>query len=149
MGDFTIDYSNCLKKVASLVQLSDPKQMVSSPTHVLNISSSIIDHIYCTDSENITECFVSHYSVCDHKKNNQKLKQSIHIMTSYRYFKHFNEILFLNDLTDELSKISLSEPDMEYDLSTWYKLISKQLDQQAPIKTRRVKSKLMPERSEN
>ena len=51
--------------------------------------------------------------------------------------------MFLNDLTDELSLFSLSES--EDDLSTWYKLITKQLDQHAPIKTRWEKSKHMPE----
>ena len=46
--------------------------------------------------------------------------------------------MFLNDLRDEFS---LSEDD----LSIWYKLITKQLDQHAPIKTRRVNSKHIPE----
>ena len=152
MGDFNIEHSNCLnKKWLHFVELFDLKQMVSSPTRVTNSSSSIIDHIYCTDSEKISECFVPHYSISDHfpicltRKINQKLKKSNHITTSYRCFKHFNEKLFLNDLTDKLSHFSLSESDIEDDLSTWYKLITKQLDQHAPIKTRRVKSKRMPE----
>ena len=152
MGDFNIEHLNCSnKKWLHLVELFDLKQMVSSPTRVTNSSSSIIDHIYCTDSEKISECFVPHYSISDHfpvcltRKINQKLKKSNHITTSYRCFNHFNEELFLNDLTEELSQFSLSESDIEDDLSTWYKLITKQLDQHAPIKTRRVKSKQMPE----
>ena len=130
-----------------LVQLFDLKKVVSSPTHITNSSSSIIDHIYCTDSEKITECFVSHYhfTICLTRKNNHKLKKSNHITTSYRCFKHFNEELFLNDLTDELSRFALSETDIEDDLSTYYKSITKQFDQRAPIKTRQVKSKHMPE----
>ena len=39
-------------------------------------------------------------------------------MTSYRCFKYFNEEFFLNDLTGELSQLSLSESDIEDDLST-------------------------------
>ena len=152
MGDFNIEHSNCSnKKWLHFVELFDLKQMVSSPTRVTKSSSSIIDHIYCTDSEKISECFVPHYSISDHipicltRKINQKLKKSNHKATSYRCFKHFNEELFLNDLTEELSQFSLSESDIEDDLSTWYKLITKQLDQHAPIKTRRVRSKHMPE----
>ena len=125
MGDFNIEQSNCLNKTwLHLVQLFDLKQMVSSPTRVTNSSGSIIDHIYCTDSEKISECFVPHYSISGHfpicliRKINQKLKKSNHITTSYRCYKHFNEELFLNDLADELSLFSLSESDID-DLYYW------------------------------
>ena len=88
---------------------------------------------------------IDHFPICLTRKINQKLKKSNHIMTSYRCFKHFNEELFLNDLTDEWSQFSLSESDIEDDLSTWYKLITKQLDHRTPVKTKWVKSKHMLE----
>ena len=57
----------------------------------------------------------------------------------------FKEELFLKDLKDELSNFSLSESNIEDDLSTWYKMLTKQLDQHATIKSKRVKSNHMPE----
>ena len=60
------------------------------------------------------------------------------------YFKIFDEELFLKDLSEELSRFSFREPDIENDLSLWYNILIKQLDQHAPVKTKRVKTKHMP-----
>ena len=151
IGDFNIDYSNCSnKKWLHLVQLFDLKQMISTPTRVTLNTSSIIDHLYCTNTEHISDCFVPHYSISDHfpicftRKINSKVKKSCHISTSYRCFKTFDEELFLRDLSEELSRFSISESDIANDLSLWYKILIKQLDQHAPVKTKRVKPKHMP-----
>ena len=151
MGDFNIDYSNYSnKKWLHLVQLFDLKQMISTPTRVTPNTSSIIDHLYCTNTEHISDCFVPHYSINDHfpicftRKINSKVKKSCHISTSYRCFKTFDEELFLRDLSEELNRFSVSESDIENDLSLWYNILIKQLDQYAPVKTKQVETKHMP-----
>ena len=151
MGDFNIDYSNCLnKKWTQLVQLLDLKQMISSPTRVTQHSSSVIDHLYSTNPEHITDCFVPNYSISDHfpicftRKINNKVTKSCHTTTTYRCFKTFDEELFLKDLSEEFSKYSISESDIEDDFSVWYNIFTKQLNQHAPVKTKRVKTKQMP-----
>ena len=59
IGDFNIDYSQCSNtKWRNLVQLFDITQMVNSPTRITQTTSSIIDHVYCSNPENISECFV-------------------------------------------------------------------------------------------
>ena len=67
MGDFNIDLANCSnRKWNNLIQLFDFKQLVTNPTRVTKNSSTITDHIYCTNPENITDHFVSHHSISDH-----------------------------------------------------------------------------------
>ena len=63
MGYFNIDYSNCPNtKWRNLVQLFDLTQIVNNPTRITQTTSLIIDHVYCSNSENISECFVPFYS---------------------------------------------------------------------------------------
>ena len=110
MGDFNINYLNCSnKKWLHLVELFDLKQMITTPTRITQTTSSIIDHLYTSTSEHISESFVPHYSISDHfpicftRKINYKIKRSAHINTNYRCFKDLNEELFLADLSEDLS----------------------------------------------
>ena len=105
MGDFNIDCTSCInKKWQNLVQLFDLSQLVSEPTHITETTSTLIDHIYTTHQENITECFVAHYAISDHfpvcitRKVNKKISKKDHTTTTFRCFKHFDESAFLNDL---------------------------------------------------
>ena len=152
MGDFNIDYKNCSnKKWLSLVQLFDLSQLITSPTRETQTSSSLIDHLYSTHPENISDCFVSHYAVSDHfpicftRKINSKVKKTTHISTLYRCFENFNEESFLSALSTDFSNFSLSHSDIDEDIVAWYDLFLKRLDQHAPLKTKRVKSRLLPE----
>ena len=151
MGDFNINYSNCSnKKWLHMVELFDLTQMITTPTRVTQNTSSIIDHLYCSNTEHISDCFVPHYSISDHfpicftRKINSKVKTSCHISTTYRCFKTLNEDSFLTDLYEDFSQYSVSESDIETDLATWYDILLKHLNRHAPIKTKRVKTKRMP-----
>ena len=85
MGDFNIDYLNCSnKKWLHLVPLFDLKQMISIPTQVTFNTSSVIHHLYCTNTEHISDCFVPHYSISDHfsiRFNPEKstIKSKVHV----------------------------------------------------------------------
>ena len=110
MGDFNIDYVSCTnRKWLNLIQLCDLSQLVLEPTRVTQSTATIIDHVYTTNAENITECFISHFSFSDHfpvcftRKVNCKIPKSSHITTSYRCFKNFDDSLFLNDLANDIS----------------------------------------------
>lgn len=152
MGDFNIDFINCSNnKWLHLIELFDLKQLVNHPTRITQYSSSIIDHVYSSNPENISECFVAHYAISDHfpvcftRKVNCKIKKVEHTSTSYRCFKTFDEELFLSNLAKEFESFGLSQSDIEEDVSRWYTLLLKQLDRHAPIKTRRVKTKRLPD----
>ena len=48
------------------------------------------------------------------------------------------------DLSEDFSRYSVSESDIVTDLTAWYNMLLNRLDQHAPIKTKRVKTKQMP-----
>ena len=76
---------------------------------------------------------------------NNKIAKTEHMTTSYRCFKRFNEILFLSDVGSDLESFTLTNSNVDDDFTSWFSIIQKQLDKHAPIKTRRVKSKRLPE----
>ena len=152
MGDINIDFTNCAnRKWLNLLELFDLKQMVTSPTRVTKNSVSLIDHVYSSKPETISDCFVPHYSISDHfpvcmtRNINVKVKKSSHTTTTYRCFKRFNEEVFLSDLSNEFNIFALSQSAIEDDIVMWYGLFLNQLNKHAPLKTRRVKTKQLPE----
>ena len=89
----------------NLIQLFNRPQLVTSPTRAIQSSSTIIDHVYTSNLENITETFVpynaisDHFPVCISRKVNAKISKHEPINTSYHCFKKFDETLFLNDFS--------------------------------------------------
>ena len=144
MGDFNIDYkirSNA--KWLNLIQLFDLTQIVKDPTRITETSSTIIDHVYTTNVENIKECFVrtyavsDHFSVCFTRKINSKIPKNELITTFYRCFKTFDETSFLADINSfETSGLTVDD-----DFLALQSIIVKHLDKHAPVKVRRVKTK--------
>ena len=115
MGDLNIDLLNCSnRKWLNLIQLFDLQQLISDPIRITNKTSALIDHLYCSNPENISDCFVSHHSISDHfpicfsRKINSKIKKTTHTSTSYRCFKNFNEELFVSDLAHDFNTFSVS-----------------------------------------
>ena len=113
MGDLNIDFQACSNnKWLNLEQLFDLTQLVTKPTRITQYSLTLIDHVYTTNPENISECYVSSYSISDHfpvcfsRKTNCKISKNEHITTTYRSFKNFNETHFLQDLATDLGSFS-------------------------------------------
>ena len=80
-----------------------------------------------------------HFPVCTTRKINFKIVKSEHITTSYRCFKRFNENAFLNDLSSDLDNFTTTSSNINDDISEWYNIFLKHLDNHAPIKVKRVK----------
>ena len=84
---------------------ADPDQLASS---------SIIDHVYTSNPEYITESFVPHYAISDHfpvcftRKVMSKISKNKHITTTYRCYKTFDENLFLTNLTRGLEHFEVT-----------------------------------------
>ena len=115
MGDFNLDLRmNTNRKWLNLIELFDLSQLISQPTRVTETSSTIIDHVYTSHPENISESFVSHYSISDHfpvcfsRKIKNRISKSDHITTLYRSFKTFNVDAFINDLSGDLNNFSVT-----------------------------------------
>lgn len=68
-----------------------------------------------------------------------------HVTTSYRCFKNFNEDAFIADLANDINTFNTNESDINDDLSVWYRIVLNHIDHHAPIKTRRVKTKKLPD----
>ena len=143
MGDVNIDFQACSNnKWLNLVQLFDLTQLVTKPTRITPYSSTLIDHVYTTNPENISECYVPSYSISDHfpvcfsRKTNCKILKNEHITTTYRSLKNFNETQFLQDLATDLGPFSdiLVDSDINEACSSWIKTIQHQLDHHAPVK---------------
>ena len=151
IGDFNIEYLDCSnKKWLNFIQLFDLKQLVNSPTRINQNSSFLIGHIYCSNPENIFDCYVPQYSISDHfpicftRKSNAKIKKTTHYTSSYRCFKKFNEELFISDLRSNFNEFSLRICHIDDDVATWYSLLIKQLDRHVPVKSKRVKTQHLP-----
>ena len=152
MGDFNIDSNSCTNnKWLNLLQLFDLSQLVSEPTRVTQATASIIDHIYTSNPENLSKCFVSklsisdHFPVCFSRKVHRKLSKHKYITTTYRCYKHFNEANFLVKLTSDLHTFVTDQKTVEDDFAVWSSLILKYLSNHAPVKTKRVKIKRLPD----
>jgi len=126
------------------------KQLVMEPTRITKKSSTIIDHLYTNRPDCISNVFVSSYSVSDHfpvcftRQMHTKIPKNKHISKDYRQFKHFKEHAFQKDLLmSNLNMIdTVSDPNtcLNYLLNT----ISSTLNIHAPIKTKRIKSDILP-----
>lgn len=143
MGDFNIDFTACSNnKWLNMIQLFDLTQLIIQPTRITQTTSTIIDHVYTSHPENITESFVSNFSLSDHlpicftRKVNSKPLKKEHTTISYRCFKEFNEGLFLNELTNDLNTFSTNLSNVDDDFSKWFSLVLKHLNVLAPIKTK-------------
>ena len=131
VGDLNIDLKiPGNRKWKNLINLFDLKQLVQEPTRVTQTSATIIDHVYTSHPENIVNCIVSdlslsdHFPICFTRKINQRI---------------------LLELTNGLNTFVADELSIEEDFNTWSSIILKHLNESAPIKNKRVKSKRLPE----
>ena len=152
MGDINIDYRSCSNtKWLQLIQLFDLNQLVKDFTRITPLTATIIDHIYTSNPENIIECFVPSYAISDHfpvcfsRKVNSKVAKTKHILTTYRCFKHFNESSILDGLCSGLESFEASQSHVDDDFTKCFSVFQIHLDRHAPLKTKRAKSKRMPE----
>ena len=104
MDDVNIDFQVCSNnKWLNLVQLFELTQLVTKQTRITPYSSTLIDHVFTTNPENISKYYVPSYSISDHfpvcfsRKTNRKILKNEHITTTYRSFKNFTETQFFKD----------------------------------------------------
>ena len=97
------------------------------------------------------ECFVSplsvsdHYPICFSRKINCKLSKHAHITNTYRSFKNFNEERCLSGLTSDMQNYLPNQSHIDDDFDICSSIIVSHINNHAPMKTKRVKSKRLPE----
>ena len=127
-------------------------QLVSEPTRVTKDSTTLIDHIYTNNEENIQHvsvkknCLSDHFAVfCSRKAHSEIGKFIKHQTITYRSFKTFDESRFLTDLSLVPWKIIQAFDNIDDIVSVWNTLFLEILNKHAPIKRHRVKKQYQPD----
>ena len=152
MGDLNFNLlQNPPKRWLDFIEMFNLTQNISQPTRITENSSTLIDHIYTNRPENISEVIVSSFSASDHfpvcatrnVHTNLNHKNS-HTLINYRDFKKFDEDKFLNCLMNSnLSNVE-NIVDVDEAMNSWNEIVITTLNNCAPMKTKRVKSNLLP-----
>ena len=124
----------------------DLLQLVKEATRVTAHSATLIDHVYTSQPDKVTECFVpnlalsDHYPVCFTRQTTklQSTKRN-HGSIKYRSFTRFDNADFLDELNMEIENVQCSQTDSNMNFATWNALFLSVLNKHAPIKEKRVK----------
>ena len=153
MGDINRDLLNNQIKTAwtDYMEPFGLTQLVSEATRVTSDSRTLIDHIYSNCPENVTSLDVPKIGLSDHypifftrKMHVQPPKMS-HYTISYRSFKHFDELKFVEDLQSvPWDTIKLFD-DTDDILEAWLDLFLQVVDKHVPLKQHRVRHKNQPQ----
>ena len=157
MGDINVnvDIQNttltCIKW-KHITELHDLHQLIQEPTRITAHSATLIDHLYVTTPENVTESFVPKIALSDHypmcltcSTAKRQLKRHDHKSINYRCFKKFNENDFCNDLSLALNALHTTDADTNQNFENWFTIFSEVLDKHAPVKSKRIKQETQPE----
>ena len=116
-------------------------QLIADPTRVTTVSSTLIDHIHTNEDEHISSTHVSQIQISDHyaifcnRRISPGFKKDSHKTILYRSFNHFNDDLFLNDLTCANWNDIQSFNDIDSMIDTWYSMFTAVVDMHVPVKT--------------
>ena len=153
MGDINRDLLNNQIKTAwtDYMEPFGLTQLVSEATRVTSDSRTLIDHIYSNCPENVTSLDVPKIGLSDHfpifftrKMHVQPPKMS-HYTISYRSFKNFDELKFVEDLQSvPWDTIKLFD-DTDDILEAWLDLFLQVVDKHMPLKQHRVRHKNQPQ----
>ena len=157
MGDLNVNVNrqnatlNCTKW-KHITELHDLHQLIHEPTRVTARSSTLIDHLYVSHPDKVTECFVpktairDHYPICFTRCTaKRQLKRHEHRSMDYRCFKSFNDDDFCNELAIAINTIQTSDTDCNHNFNKWCSMFSDILDKLAPVKSKRIKHETQPE----
>ncbi|MCG8066696.1 MAG: hypothetical protein JAY84_02445 [Candidatus Thiodiazotropha taylori] len=149
LGDFNINLlsnENQNRVFSHSLEAFDLSQLVKEATRVTAHSATLIDHVYTSQPEKVSECFVpnlalsDHYPICFTRKTTktQSTKRK-HSSIKYRSFTKFDDAKFLDELNLEIGKFKCSQTDSSSNFATWNAIFLAILNKHAPIKEKRVK----------
>jgi hypothetical protein len=126
-------------------------QLIKSATRVTDKTTTIIDHLYTSNVEKISDVFVSklnisdHFPICFTRTANSKNAKKGHKTITYRSFNSFDETSFFTDLAkSNIHQIeTISDPNQA--LSLFYEMLNNILNKYAPLKEKRIKHYHQPE----
>ena len=117
MGDINVDLKNGILTNTAwkhIVELHDLQQLIEEHTRVTAHSETLIDHLYVSTSDKVTDISVpsiaisDHYPICFTRSTSKiNFKRQSHKSIKYRCYKKFNEERFLTDLSESLNSVNL------------------------------------------
>ena len=141
LGDFNIDMQKSNPAWDSTISLFGLNQMITSPTRITPHSSTLIDHIYTSDTSIVSNILVPATGISDHfpvcctlSVKTVKPVLNVHSSIVYRCFKQFDERAFLMDLHVIPFKNVYNFSDPNVALSHWIDLFLDVINKHAPLK---------------
>ena len=157
IGDFNVDLikksTSESKQILHLMESQGFQQMVKTPTHITENSSTLTDHHYCSHPEHVLSITSPAFGLSDHnptilvRKQNANLKSTkkAHFTVTYRPLKKLNVNSLIKDLNEvPCTVLDTFDNDPDEMLSTWEALVLDVVDWHAPLKSVRVKSMKKP-----
>ena len=147
LGDFNIDLLKPNNFWIRTFQSFHLTQLIDKPTRIGTTSKTLLDHIYTSTKQNVSEICSPVYGCSDHfpvcitwSKKGVKIPRNSHRFIKYRNFSHFVPENFLFDLSNShLSSVyQFTNPDEA--LEVFYHNFLNVYDKHAPIKIKRVKA---------
>ncbi len=142
MGDFNLsllEVNSHTRIMDEVCQTFNLVQLIDLPTRITETTTTLIDHIYVTNSSLITEAGVTHLGISDHsgiylcRSSNGKRKQKPeHLQIEFRDFKAFNETKFICDVNAATWHLLEIFDEIDDKTSTMYQLLSQNLDEHIP-----------------
>ena len=155
VGDFNCDLlpKNLNPESRNLLSVMDTNllhQLIDVPTRVTPNSKSLIDHVYSSNPEEhqLTGVFETHIS--DHYMTftvygNTKVEtKHLENVIEYRCYRKFSEGNFINMLKNLPFLDVMEDTNPNNALKTWYDLYMTAVNEHAPLKRKRLRSKLCP-----
>ena len=135
-----------------ITELHDLYQLIQEQTRITAHSATLIDHLYVTTTENVTESSVPKIAVSDHypicftrSRAKRQLRRHDHKSIKYRCLKFFNENNFSNDLSLASNTLHTTDADINQNFENCCTIFSEVLDKHAPVKSKRIKHETQPE----
>ena len=143
LGDMNINMATT-KSVNDARQLNNIAaiygQLINEPTRITNKSSSLIDLINTNSPERVVCSGVAHVG---YRKLSFDLPKG-HTSMTYGRFKHFKHSVFRSDISNHNSGFLSSSKDPNELWSEWKSNFLAITDENAPIRTKRVRSQKSP-----
>ena len=108
LGDFNINWMGQIPtQWQHIIDSVSLEQLVSEPTRVTSKTSTLIDHIYTNANKSKLSVTVpkmnlsDHFAICLNIKRLKSVKKKTHYTIKYRDMKNFNQLNFIQDLSNQ------------------------------------------------
>ena len=150
-GDINIDLNKPHASWEHLTATLGLSQLITECTRVTNKSKTLIDHIYTTAKNKVTDVNVLKTSISDHFMIScsylHKLPKGIkkgHTSIQYRCYRNINTTSFFADLSQIHFDNVFYSTDPNIAMKTLIDMLKSVINKHAPLKTRRVKHPNLP-----